>query len=597
MNLDRFFGHHPAVTTNMVDCLRYWAENEPANAAFYFLTDGDRDEICWTFKQLDEKARAIARKLQLLGLKGRRALLLYPPGLDFVAGFFGCLYAGVVAIPAYPPRRNRNMTRIQAISDDAEAKAALTVHDVTNRVSGLLDEAPHLKDLAWLATDQVPAELADDWEEPEIHGDMLAALQYTSGSTGTPKGVMLAHRNMMHNVFIIACGFEPTQTGLGTSWLPTYHDMGLVGGVLEPVFAGRPMVLMSPLAFLQKPVRWLRTVTRYGVTISGGPNFAYDLCTQKVTDEQLEGLDLSTWEVAFNGAEPIRASTLDKFLERFAPVGFRQEAMYPCFGMAETTLIVTGGEKREPPVLRTFSGKALDEHRIVSVDRDHEDARRLIGCGQVLPQQQVRIVDPVNYRHLPDDRVGEIWVDSPSVAMGYWNNPGATQDTFQAKLADSTSGTYLRTGDLGFLHDGELFVTGRLKDLIIVRGMNRYPQDIELTVERSSNRLQAGAVGAFAVDMKGRERLIIVSEVERKRHKDWSDVIQTIRRNVTAEHELPPDGVILVRFGSIPKTSSGKIQRHACRDDFLEGALAVVAQWFAWDETSGSAGSTGIQSV
>jgi len=209
----------------------------------------------------------------------------------------------------------------------------------------------------------------------------------------------------------------------------------------------------------------------------------------------------------------------------------------------------------------------------------------------------VRIVDPVNYRHLPDDRVGEIWVDSPSVAMGYWNNPGATQDTFQAKLADSTSGTYLRTGDLGFLHDGELFVTGRLKDLIIVRGMNRYPQDIELTVERSSNRLQAGAVGAFAVDMKGRERLIIVSEVERKRHKDWSDVIQTIRRNVTAEHELPPDGVILVRFGSIPKTSSGKIQRHACRDDFLEGALAVVAQWFAWDETSGSAGSTGIQSV
>jgi len=581
----------------MVDCLRYWAENQPTEPAFYFLTDGDRNEIRWTFEQLDEKARAVARKLQLLGLKDRRALLLYPPGLDFVAGFFGCLYAGVVAIPAYPPRRNRNMTRIQAISDDAEAKAVLTVHAVTGRVSGLLDEAPHLRDLTWLATDEIPAELAGDWEEPEIDGDMLAALQYTSGSTGTPKGVMLAHRNMMHNASIIAYGFEPTRTGIGTSWLPTYHDMGLVGGVLEPVFCGCPVVLMSPLAFLQKPVRWLRTITRYGVTISGGPNFAYDLCTQKVTDDQLKGLDLSTWDVAFNGAEPIRDSTLDKFAERFGPVGFRCEAAYPCFGMAETTLIVTGGKKHEPPVMRTFSGKALDEHRIVSVDGDREDARVLVGCGQVLPGQEVRIVDPVNYRHLPDDRVGEIWVDSPSVAMGYWKNRGATQDTFQAKLADSTSGTYLRTGDLGFLHEGELFVTGRLKDLIIVRGMNRYPQDIELTVERSSNRLQAGAVGAFAVDMKGRERLIIVSEVERKRHKDWADVIQTIRRNVTVEHDLPPDGVVLVRFGSIPKTSSGKIQRHACRDDFLDGTLAVVTQWFAWDETSASEGPAEKRSV
>lgn len=585
MNLDRILAPYSPPRTNLVNILRYWTEQQPSNAAFYFLNDGERDETRWTFEQLDRNARAIARKLQLLGLAGQRVLLLYPPCLDFVAGLFGCLYAGVVAIPAYPPRRNRNMNRIQAISDDAEAKAALTVQKVTDRVGGLLDEAPHLKDLEWLATDEIPTDLADDWEQPEIDGDMLAAIQYTSGSTGTPKGVMLAHRNLMHNVSIIAYGFEPARNGSGAFWLPTYHDMGLVGGIFEPVFCGLPSVLMSPLAFLQKPVRWLRAITRYRVTISGGPNFAYDLCTQKVTDKQLEELDLSTWDVAFNGAEPIRASTLEKFYDRFGPVGFHAEAAYPCYGMAETTLIVTGGKKSEAPVARTFLGKALDDHHIKPVAGDHEDARTLIGCGQVLPGQQVRIVDPVYYRQLPEDRVGEIWVDSPSVAMGYWNNPGATQETFQAKLADSTSGTYLRTGDLGFLHEGELFVTGRLKDLIIVRGVNRYPQDIELTVEQSSKRLQAGAVGAFAVDIEGRERLIIVSEVERARRKDWSDVIQAIRRNVNTEHEVPPDGIILVRFGSIPKTSSGKIQRHACRNDFLEGSLSVVAQWLAWDKT------------
>jgi 8-amino-7-oxononanoate synthase len=568
----------------MVSCLRYWTQVQPDEPSFYFLEDGEDAEICWTFRQLDQKTRSIAARLQALGLAGERVLLLYPPGLDFVAGFYGCLYAGAVAVPAYPPRRNRNMARIQAISDDAQAKAALSTHEVCDRAAGLLDEAPHLSDLTWLATDRLPHDLADDWVCPEIHAEMLATLQYTSGSTGTPKGVMLAHRNLLHNVSLITHCFEPSRTGVGCSWLPTYHDMGLVGGVLYPVFYGRPCVLMSPLAFLQKPVRWLQAITRYRVTISGGPNFAYDLCAQKVTEDELGGLDISSWDVAFNGAEPIRVATLEKFIERFEPVGFHREACYPCYGMAETTLIVTGGKKSAPPVVRAFVGKSLDEHRIVRVDGKHEDARRLIGCGRVLPDEDVRIVDPVSCRQLPKDRVGEIWVDSPSVGLGYWNKPGASQETFQAKLADRASGTYLRTGDLGFLHEGELFVTGRLKDLIIVRGVNRYPQDIELTVEQASTGLQPGAVGAFSVDMHGRERLIIVSEVERTRRKDWSDVVQAIRRNVTAEHELPPDGIILVRFGSIPKTSSGKIQRHACRDCFLQGSLPVVAKWLAWEE-------------
>ncbi len=574
----------PAISkpTNIVETLRHWAETEPSHVAFYFLRDGETDEVCWTYAELDRRARAIAAKLQSMKMLGARALLLYPPGLDFVAGFFGCLYAGTVAVPAYPPRRNRNMMRIQAISDNAAARVVLSVHEVTNRVSGLLDEAPHLKDLAWIATDDVPLEMADQWDPPEFHDQMLAVLQYTSGSTGTPKGVVLVHRNLMHNLGLITYGFEPTRDGIGAFWLPTYHDMGLIGGILNPVYAGCACVLMSPLAFLQKPIRWLRAITRYGVTISGGPNFAYDLCHQKVTDEQMGELDLSTWEVAFNGAEPIRARTLERFAERFAQAGFRANALYPCYGMAESTLFITGGRKKEPPVELYCEGTALDEHRIVPVEPEAPDARRLIGCGHVAPGQQLYIVDPVSYRRLPEDLVGEIWVDSPSVGLGYWNNPGATQETFHAKLADSTSGTYLRTGDLGFVHKGELFVTGRLKDLIIVRGVNRYPQDIELTVEQSSNHLQAGAVGCFSVDLDGQERLIIVSEVERKRRKDWSDVIQAIRKNVTVEHDLPPDGVVLVRFGSIPKTSSGKIQRHACRDNFLNRTLLVVSEWLGW---------------
>jgi acyl-CoA synthetase (AMP-forming)/AMP-acid ligase II len=569
-----------------MDCLRYWAETTPTNTAFYFLRDGESDEISWTYEELDRRARIVAAKLQSMNMAGERALLLYPPGLDFVAGFFGCVYSGTIAVPAYPPRRNRNMTRIQAISDNAEASAALSVLDVTDRVSSLLDEAPHLKSLSWIATDALDLNLAEQWKPPQLEPEMLAVLQYTSGSTGTPKGVMLSHRNLMHNMGSITYGFEPGRQGNGVFWLPTYHDMGLIGGILNPVFAGLPCVLMSPLAFLQKPIRWLQAITRYRTTISGGPNFAYELCIQKVSDQQLEELDLSSWDIAFNGAEPIRAATLEAFIERFSPAGFRREALYPCYGMAETTLIVTGGKKSEPPVFRCFDGKALDEHRVLRVEADHPEARRLVGCGKVLPGQELRIVDPVNYRQLPQDRVGEIWVDSPSVGLGYWENPGATQETFQAKLADSTSGTYLRTGDLGFLNEGELFVTGRLKDLIIVRGVNRYPQDIEQTVEQASNHLQAGAVGCFSADINGRERLIIVSEVERVRRKDWADVIEDIRKKVTLEHEINPDGVILVRFGSIPKTSSGKIQRHACRDGFFSGTLMVVAEWYAWSRKS-----------
>lgn len=586
MNLDDYFAPFSPPDTHLIDRLDYWAAEQPDAIAYYFLADGENEELKITYAELQQRVRTIAAELIRQGLVGERVLLLYPPGLEFVEGFYACLAAGAVATPAYPPRRNRNMERIETISEAAQAKAALTVQDVIDRTSDILSATPHLAQLSWIATDRIATAPPENWSQPNIQSSDLALLQFTSGSTGTPKGVMLTHANLMHNVALITLAFDLTRDGIGMTWLPTYHDMGLVGGVLNPLFFGRPNVLMSPLAFLQKPIRWLSAVSRYGVTVSGGPNFAYDLCVDKVTPDQCEGLNLSRWQVAFNGAEPVRPETIRAFTEKFAPYGFRPEAFYPCYGMAETTLIVTGGYKWELPKILSFDGRAIDEHHVSLAPPDDPHARLLTGCGHVLPDEEVLIVDPQTRRRLPPDHIGEIWVKSPSVGAGFFNNPEATEETFRARLSDpgaEDAGPYLRTGDLGFMHEEELFVTGRLKDLIIIRGVNRYPQDIERTVEQTDERLPPGSTAAFAVELHGRERLVIVSETARTRDRDWGSVLEAVRRNVTAEHDIAPDAIVLVRNGSMPKTSSGKIQRHACRADFLSNSLKEVAAWRAWE--------------
>ena len=369
--------------------------------AFTYLVDGENEQVHLTYAELDGRARAIGAWLESLGLVGQRALLLYPPGLEFITAFFGCLYAGVAAAPVYPPRRNRSMARIQAIADDAQAKVALTTDVVLNRVEAIIDETPHLKELTWLDTCHVPGGLADRWELPDIHGDTLAFLQYTSGSTGTPKGVVLNHANLVHNSALIAYAFENTRSGKGVFWLPSYHDMGLIGGILQPLYIGRPNVLMSPMTFLQKPYRWLSAISRFAGTTSGGPNFAYDLCVRKITPEQRKTLDLSSWRLAFNGAEPVRAETLDRFAEVFGPCGFRREAFYPCYGLAEATLIVSGGYVERPPVVRDFQAQALLEGRAVAAPPGAEGARRLVGCGEDLPDQKIAIVDPERLTSCP----------------------------------------------------------------------------------------------------------------------------------------------------------------------------------------------------
>ncbi len=576
-----FFG-----PSNLVALVQHRAMHQPDDIAFTYLVDGEMQEVHITNRELDRQARAIGAWLQQHGLVGERALLLYPAGLEFIAAFFGCLYGGVVAVPVYPPRRNRSLARIQAIANDAEAKVALTTQAVLELVRPIVEETPDLKRLTWLATCQVPPQMADQWETPDVHGDTLAFLQYTSGSTGVPKGVMLNHASLLHNSALIAYAFEHTRSGIGVFWLPSYHDMGLIGGILQPLYMGRPNILMSPMAFLQRPYRWLAAISRYGSQIrgtvtSGGPNFAYDLCVQKITPEQRKSLDLSKWGVAFNGAEPVRAETIQRFCEAFAPCGFRPEAFYPCYGLAEATLIVSGGYAKEPPVIRSYDAELLAMGKVSPRPKGSAGAHSLVGCGSALLDQRIVIADPDTMTTAPPGTVGEIWVQGPSVALGYWGHPEATQTTFQAYLKDTGDGPYLRTGDLGFVENGELFITGRLKDLIIIHGLNHYPQDIELTVQHSHPRLRRDCGAAFTVEVDGQEKLVIVQEVERRKQGHWEEIFQAIRRAVAKEHDLVVQSILLLRAGSIPKTSSGKIQRHACRDGYLHNTLEVVARWDA----------------
>ncbi|MGD0519198.1 MAG: fatty acyl-AMP ligase, partial [Thermoguttaceae bacterium] len=580
MHLDHlpgtFFG-----PSNLVELLRHRARCQSDDIAFTYLVDGENEQIYLTYAELDRQARAIGAWLEAQDLVGERALLLYPPGLEFIAAFFGCLYGGVIAVPVYPPRRNRSLGRIQAIADDADAKVALTTDAVLSRVMPLIDETPHLKSLTWLATCRVPAELEEKWDMPDVHGDTLAFLQYTSGSTGAPKGVVLNHANLVHNSALIAHAFEHTRSCKGVFWLPSYHDMGLIGGILQPLYVGRPNILMSPMSFLQKPYRWLSAISRFRGTTSGGPNFAYDLCVRKITPEQRKTLDLSSWEVAFNGAEPVHAETIEAFCEAFEPCGFRRAAFYPCFGLAEATLIVSGGYACNPPVLRTFDAASLARGQVLDADPEDEGVKTMVGCGHNLPDQKIVIADPDTLTACTSGRTGEIWIQGSSVAQGYWQQQEATKTTFKARLKGTSEGPFLRTGDLGFLLDGELFITGRVKDLIIVHGVNYHPQDIERTIQHSHPRLRPDAGAAFTVEADGKEQIVVVQEIERRKQGDWDAVFDAIRRAVSAEHELALDAIVLIKAGSISKTSSGKIQRHACRNAYLAGSLSEVARWSA----------------
>jgi amino acid adenylation domain-containing protein/thioester reductase-like protein len=550
------------------------------------LQDDDSETLSINYAELDRRARAIGAWLESYNAKGERALLLYSPGLDYIAAFMGCLYAGVTAVPAYPPRLNRPAPRIQSIVHDSHASFALTTTAIIANVEKRFEHAPDLKALHWLNTEQVPAGLEADWRDPNVSRDTLAFLQYTSGSTSQPKGVMLSHGNLMHNLEAISRGFHIDETVKGVFWLPSYHDMGLIGGILEPIYLGGETTLMSPPSFLQRPIRWLEAITRFQGNTCGAPNFAYDLCVDKVTPEQMEKLDLSSWTLAFCGAEPIRSETLERFARAFAGCGFQKTSFYPCYGMAESALIVSGADG--PSDLRTFTldRKSLESDLVVPSQTNDEGSVTMVNCGPAIIDQKIIIVNPTTLLQCESNQVGEIWVAGPSVAQGYWGMEEESRKTFQAYVADTNEGPFLRTGDLGFLQNGELFVTGRLKDLIIINGSNHYPQDIELTVETCHPALQPAGGAAFSISDDGKEQLVIVQELNRQnRQADVNEVAGAIRQAVTEKHDLQVFAIILIKPMSIPKTSSGKIQRRACKTAFLNGELEVVGEWRAKKST------------
>ncbi|HET9455660.1 MAG TPA: aminotransferase class I/II-fold pyridoxal phosphate-dependent enzyme [Gemmatimonadaceae bacterium] len=560
----------------LVEMLRFRARTSPDRVVYRFLPGDNKAEQRITYAELDRRAAALAARIAETAAQGDRALLLIPAGLDYVASYFACLYAGVIAVPAYPPNPRRFDPRIPSIVADCEPAVALTTGALLARLDSWRGGDARLGALHWIAADE-PVELRGD-PGRAIGADDIAMLQYTSGSTAAPKGVKLTHRNLLHNLRLIRSAFsvEHGADDVGVFWLPPFHDMGLIGGILQPCYVGRGAVLLSSATFLQRPLSWLEAMSSYRATTSAAPNFAFDLCVERIKPEEIRGLDLSAWHTVFDGAEPIRAETIDRFSRAFADAGFRREAFFPCYGLAEATLFVSGGPWGQGPSVLDVSRSALEQKRVGPARAG--DRLRLVASGMPAEPGLVRIVDPESLAECDERRVGEIWVTGASVATGYWNRKEESEATFGATLAGSEA-RFLRTGDLGFLDDGQLFVTGRLKDLVILNGRNYYPQDLELAAERSHASLRPGHAAAFALAVDDRERLAIVLEVTRHhRETDNEAVFSAVRRALAEREGVLPDVVVLVKQNGIPRTSSGKVQRRATRAMLLEGTLDVIAR-------------------
>ncbi|MFI5606921.1 AMP-binding protein [Amycolatopsis sp. NPDC051903] len=557
------------MSTLLPDILRTRAAGEPDRRAYVFVDEDGAETAELTYATLHKRALAVAAGLARHCAPGDRALLLFPQCLDFIVAYFGCLYAGVVAVPVNPPRRNRVQEATRSVVRDCEPAAALTLSGLTGLAAMKSEVDSLVGGLAWLAVDEVPDAQFTPFEATP---DSLAFLQYTSGSTSQPKGVMVAHGNLVANQAMIRHGFGHDAESTVVGWAPFFHDQGLIGNVLQPLYVGATSILMPPGAFIRRPALWLSTISRYRAHTSGGPNFAYDACVAQAARTGVPAdLDLSCWRVAFNGAEPIRPETLSRFSATFGPAGFAASAFYPCYGLAEATLIVTGSRKdRGPRTLAADPGE-LGHGRLA----EQAGGRELAGSGTVLPGEEVRIVAPGTRTGCAPGEVGEIWVAGDHVAQGYWKRSEATEETFRARCAGSDR-EFLRTGDLGVFAGEELHVVGRIKDLIIVRGRNHYPHDVEHTVEAAHPAVRPGAVAAFAVPGGDTEKVVVVAEIRREhRHDaDPAEVTGAIRAAVTREHDLALGALVLTRHGELPKTSSGKLKRAEARTRHLAGSFA-----------------------
>jgi acyl transferase domain-containing protein/acyl-CoA synthetase (AMP-forming)/AMP-acid ligase II/acyl carrier protein len=573
----------------LVELLSRRVQEAPQATATIFLADGERQEEVFTHAELERAAQRIAAHLREEGVAaGARALLLYPPGLDYIAAFFGCLYAGVIAVPAYPPLLNRPSSQLTTFVANATPAIALTIDAIVALREQLAAQEPALATLRWTATDTLAQGAERDVPTPRVRPQTIAFIQYSSGSTATPKGVILSHENLLVNTRAMC---ERAELGVDTrtvSWLPPYHDAGLIGKILTPLVGGFPGVLMSPIAFLQEPARWLRAIERYRATCSAAPNFGYELAVRKTTPEQRAALDLSSWRRAMNTGEPIRAQTLRRFAAAFAPAGFRYESFYPCYGLAESTVMVGGPDPAVGPRVSTLDREAL-QHGAVTPAAGVRQPHELVACGHALPGHRVAIVEPETCRPLGERELGEIWVHGPSVAQGYWNRPQTTEEVFHARLADGDPLPFMRTGDIGFLDGGEIHIAARAKDVIVVRARNHYAQDIERTAEQASPALRPGCGAAFGVERDGEERLVLVAEADRQRLEDVDAVLEAVTQAILHQHGIQPDGVLLIERGALPKTSSGKQRRQETRARLLAAELPIIAEWHAPRPRAGAA--------
>ncbi len=577
-------GDEPSGLQTLAGRLRDHAAANPRGLAFLHLKDGEVEAGRLDWQALDRGARAIAAALADRARPGDRALLLYRTGLDFILAFAGCLYAGVIPVAAPADmigRRDRTLAHLLAIAKDARPSLVLSTAELLASIGGLEAHAPELCRIAQLDTTAVdPASETGFRPRPDSLAD-IAYLQYSSGSTASPKGVAISQRALasMMGILTEAYGYDPGSSFV--CWMPHYHDYGLVQGLLHPIHRGIPCVVMSPASFVQRPLRWLQAISRYRATHSGGPNFAYEHCARRIPEGQLAGIDLSSWRMAGNGAEPVRARTLTDFADRFAPLGFRAESFHPSYGLAEATLFVTGAKRAALPRVLRLRSAALEQGRVEVGVEGETGLRHIVGCGAPVQGTVLRIVDPETRQLCPPRRIGEIWVSHAAVGQGYWRRPADTAAFFRARIEDSGEGPFLRTGDLGFIEEGELYIAGRRKDLIIANGGNHHPEEIEWSVDQSHSRIRAGCSAAFTIDDDDGSRLVVLAEITPARPPEAADhaaVMRAIRKAVSLDHGLTIDRLVLLAPGEVPKTTSGKIQRSACRAALLAGRLAVVME-------------------
>jgi len=571
--------------TSLAQILHRRAQRHPERRALTFITRGTEERKKHSFADLDQRARTIAALLAEHRLEGERALLLYPQGTEYAEAFLGCLYSGTVAVPAYPPdptRLERTLGRLLGIIADCRPKVVLATQAICDMAAAFVEQVPGLAKLKWLATDREDLGVVALRSPAVVQSEQLAFLQYTSGSTSSPKGVMVSHGNLLTNIAHIRSSMGLGEHTCATTWLPSFHDMGLVDGILGGFYSGYPTYLMSPADFLKHPLRWLQAVSTFKVTHTGGPNFGYELCVRKVTPEVLAELDLSSWTNAYCGAEPVRAGTMRRFVETFSSRGFSASSLFPVYGLAEVTLKAPGPRGRGVVTL-SVDREALKEDRVVPLPLGDANAAEVVSCGESEEDFPLAIVEPESREPLPEGRVGEVWVCGPSVAQGYWGKLELSEETFRARLSGEDSRQWLRTGDLGFVRDGLLYITGRRKDLIIIGGRNHYPQDIEWTVEAALTLVRPGCSAAFSVEVDGEERLVVVAEVDARQQPggpafDAASAMVTVRQAINDAYQLRLHDLVFLKVGSIPKTSSGKIQRQASRKAYLERELQLVTE-------------------